>query len=457
MTERAGGSDVSGTQTIATLLPSSSSPARDVDKDGTPLGPYSIFGFKWFSSATDANMAILLARVPGKGVSTFYAPMYRQPPSSSISQGQDLEILNGISIQRLKSKLGTRALPTAELELSDLRAYALGQPGSGVKEISTILNITRIYTAMCALGNWGRGLAISRAFARVRKAGGGRLLTDIPAHMHTLASQHIEYRAYILLNFFVISMLGKVEPPPPPAALAGSTLPAEHETLSPEDQRKYTHLLRLLTPIAKALTSKAAILGLAESMESLGGVGYLDSPDDQAFNIARLFRDTNVLSIWEGTTDVMADDLARVLKGKDAATAMATLQDFVNVRFNRDHNRHQSEGEMKPKLEFWEKWRAEVEGMDTLALKADGRRVMGDLGWFMCGLVLDADAARGAHPTCVEIARRWWSKRGLLKGVERIEKSDWRTVLDWDRKIVFGDEGLGQTQEKTTTAAEPKL
>ena len=95
--------------------------------------------------------------------------------------------------------------------------------------------------------------------------------------------------------------------------------------------------------------------------------------------------------------------------------------------------------------------------MDAPALKADGRRVMGDLGWFMCGLVLDADAARGAHPTCVEIARRWWNKRGLLKVGERMEKSDWRTVLNWDRKIVFGDEGIGQMQEKITTAAEPKL
>ncbi|MCJ1355539.1 MAG: hypothetical protein MMC33_005531 [Icmadophila ericetorum] len=457
MTERAGGSDVSGTQTVATLLPRSSSLSRDMDKDGNPLGPYSISGFKWFSSATDANMAILLAQTPGKGVSSFYAPMYRYAPSVSPFQEQDLPILNGVSIQRLKSKLGTRALPTAELELHELRGYPLGQLGSGVKEISTILNITRIYTAMCALGNWGRGLAISRAFARVRKAGGGRLLADIPAHMHTLATQHIEYRAHMLLTFFVVSMLGKVEQPPPPELLPDSALSAEQGMPTAEDSKKFTNLLRLLTPITKAQTSKAAILGLAENMESLGGVGYLDSADDQALNIARLFRDTNVLSIWEGTTDIMADDLARVLKGKDSAVAMKTLQDFVDVRFDRHHNGHQSEAEIQSKLAVWNVWKKEVESMDVQALKADGRRVMADLGWFLCGLMLDADAARGCHPTCVEIARRWWDKRGILKEVERAEKFDWKDVLAMDQKIVFGDEGLAYEKEKNAMSAEPKL
>src|SRR5699024_2962106 len=135
-----------------------------VDAGGQPLGPWSIDGFKWFSSATDSQMSVLLAKMPDGRLSAFYAPMRQQQTTSS----SDTE-LNGIQIQRLKQKLGTRSLPTAELVLSNMRAYLIGAPGYGVREISTILNITRVHNAVSAVGFWGRGLAVSRAFARVRK------------------------------------------------------------------------------------------------------------------------------------------------------------------------------------------------------------------------------------------------------------------------------------------------
>lgn len=214
MTERIGGSDVRNTETVATYSPiSTSSGTESTDIDGTPLGPWSINGFKWFSSATDANMAILLAKTPDGGVSAFYAPMRRTVPHDHNAEGPPTTELNGIAIQRLKSKLGTRALPTAELTLQDTRAYLLGTQGQGIKEISTILNITRIHTAVTAVGLWARGLAISRAFARVRRVQ-GNLLMDVTAHVHTMASQHIEYRAHMHMTFFVIGLLGLSEHPP---------------------------------------------------------------------------------------------------------------------------------------------------------------------------------------------------------------------------------------------------
>src|ERR1700728_3835864 len=98
MTERKGGSDISGTETLAKQA---NSPLQSTGVDGTPLGPYSISGFKWFSSATDANMAILLARTYSGRLSAFYAPMRRTNPNDSA----EVE-LNGVAIQRLKSKLG---------------------------------------------------------------------------------------------------------------------------------------------------------------------------------------------------------------------------------------------------------------------------------------------------------------------------------------------------------------
>jgi alkylation response protein AidB-like acyl-CoA dehydrogenase len=121
MTERAGGSDVSQTETLATYSPESSSGPESLSTDGEKLGPWLINGFKWFSSATDSSMMVFLARTP-KGISAFYAPMRRTLPSGPDSMGYATG-LNGIQIQRLKQKLGSRALPTAELELKGVRAY----------------------------------------------------------------------------------------------------------------------------------------------------------------------------------------------------------------------------------------------------------------------------------------------------------------------------------------------
>lgn len=204
MTERVGGSDVSGTETLATYAPLSSSGAFEPTQiDGSPLGPWKVDGFKWFSSATDSQMSIALAQTP-KGLSAFYIPMRR------VTLSGDTE-LNGISISRLKNKMGTKALPTAELELKGARAFLLGKEGDGVREISTILNITRVHNAVSSLGFFGRGLAIAKAFAEVREmAGKGKKksLKDVPLHAHTLAEVTISYRAHMLFTFFVVYCLG---------------------------------------------------------------------------------------------------------------------------------------------------------------------------------------------------------------------------------------------------------
>ena len=134
MTERKGGSNVSGTETIATLVGCTD----EKSAGGLPLGPWRIDGFKWFSSATDCSMAILLAQTQ-KGLSCFFAPTRR------LVNG--CEEMNGIRIQKLKSKMGTRSLPTAELELEGMRGRLLGKEGKGVKVISGMLNITRIHNS----------------------------------------------------------------------------------------------------------------------------------------------------------------------------------------------------------------------------------------------------------------------------------------------------------------------
>ncbi|KAL1625947.1 hypothetical protein SLS56_007094 [Neofusicoccum ribis] len=326
MTERAGGSDVAGTETQAALL--GAAPAGS-DAHGNALGDYAVDGFKWFSSATDSQMAVLLARTPDGALSAFFAPMRRQrqasspsspSPSSDDTNDDDPTELNGIAIQRLKPKLGTRPVPTAELELRGLRAHALGPPGSGVRRIATVLNVTRAHNAASAAGLWGRGLGAARAFARVRQVRGGRLLRDSALHVRALAAQAVEYRGAMHLAFGVAALLGVVE------GEGGGTEWMARVGLGVGDAAP---LLRVLTPVAKALTARAAVAGLAECMEALGGVGYLENEDPE-LNVARLFRDANVLSIWEGTTNVMADDLVRVVKGNEGEKALGSVRRLVD-------------------------------------------------------------------------------------------------------------------------------
>ncbi|KAF2812916.1 acyl-CoA dehydrogenase/oxidase C-terminal [Mytilinidion resinicola] len=436
MTERQGGSDVRNTETLATYAPTFSPEESTVDTDGLPLGPWSISGFKWFSSATESNMTILLAKTPSGALSAFYAPTRRQAKAASTREHAPKTELNGITIHALKSKLGTRPLPTAELELNNTRAYLLGAPGTGIKTIATILNITRVHNSISALGLWARGLAISRGYARVRRVA-GTLLAATPSHVAELAHQHTEFRGLAHLGFFCVALLGIAEaaapgycPSPPPPADPATSAAAAAERLGVAVEQAPL-LLRLLTPVAKALTARAAIAGLAEGMESLGGVGYLEN-EDVGVNVARLFRDANVLSIWEGTTNVMAEDCVRVLKGRGGAGAVEAVSEWVGGRVELWEGRG---GESVVRV--WEGFKKIVEETSVEELKVSGREVLATLAWVVVAVLLGEDARRDGDAVTGEVARRWMARR------IGVEKKDWREAVEWDRKIVFGEEKVG--------------
>ena len=106
---------------------------------------------------------------------------------------------------------------------------------------------------------------------------------DTPVHVHTLAELHVEYRAAMYLTYYTAALMGACE-----SRQGVSTLksPCEQSQLVPLEVTPL--ILRLLTPLAKMTTAKVSIAGLAECMESLGGLGYLEN-EDPALNIARLF------------------------------------------------------------------------------------------------------------------------------------------------------------------------
>ncbi|KAI9443099.1 hypothetical protein H4582DRAFT_2072182 [Lactarius indigo] len=248
MTERPGGSDVSQTETKAT--PS----RRTVHSLGEA---YTLDGFKWFSSATDSNVSVALARTGtmeqgSRGLSLFLVPL-RLP----LFHGLASPISNNIYVHRLKDKLGTRAVPTAELSLEGAEAYLIGTPGAGVKHIVPVLGITRIHSAVGSIGALRRGLAIARSFASVRRIEGGRrCLSESPLHVAELAKISLTYRALAHMTFGVAHLLGK----------------SECRTATADDELR----LRLLTPVVKGFSAEKAVIALEECMASLGGQGYME-------------------------------------------------------------------------------------------------------------------------------------------------------------------------------------
>ncbi len=273
MTERTGGSDVGLSETIARREPS--------------LGPevYSLYGTKWFTSATTAQMALTLARPEGngpggRGLALFYVEV-RRPDGG----------YNGIQVNRLKDKLGTRKVPTAELTLDGALATPVSGLSDGVRNISTMLNITRTWNAAMSASSMRRALALVQDYASRRVAFGARI-ADKPLHQETLAGMAAETEAAFLLAFRVIALLGRVE----------------RRVASPEEQQ----LFRVLTPLAKLTTGKQAVAVASEALEACGGAGYVEDT-----GLPLLLRDAQVLPIWEGTTNVLSLDVLRAAASLD--------------------------------------------------------------------------------------------------------------------------------------------
>ncbi|KAG0646083.1 Acyl-dehydrogenase family member 11 [Hyphodiscus hymeniophilus] len=430
MTERVGGSDVSGTETLATYAPLSSSGSFEPTQiDGSPLGPWRVDGFKWFSSATDSQMTIALAQSP-TGLSAFYIPMRRVTLSGETE-------LNGIRISRLKNKMGTKALPTAELEMVGARAFLLGKEGDGVREISTILNITRVHTAITSLGLFGRGLAIAKAFAEVRDlAGKGKkkTLKDVPLHVHTLAATTLSYRSNMLFGFFVVYCLGMADQLPSWSTSQKSFASAR---LRPQTQEDLQLLLRVLTPVLKAMTAKASISGLQECMEALGGVGYLENEESQHINVARLYRDVNVLSIWEGTTNVLGNDLIRTLKGRNGPRTLKSIRTWLKHALlgSSPGDTTHFEAEKTLIVDALDNFESEILGKDLEELLLRARRLMERLSEIVKCTLMIIDAERDQDAVSIEMLKRY----ACAHDFGGPYKCDWKTEAIWDSRIVFGE------------------
>ncbi|KAL2162601.1 hypothetical protein VTH06DRAFT_6437 [Thermothelomyces fergusii] len=444
MTERTGGSDVSQTETVATYDPyPDSSPAPLADAgEKTPLGPWSVSGFKWFSSATDSQMTILLAKTdPSKGVSAFLAPMRRHNPSlvspTGVSGGSEL---NGITIQRLKHKFGTQSLPTAELELKNMRAWLIGEEGKGIYEISTILTITRVHTTVSSVGYLGRALAIAKGFAAVREVGVGRgrrvPLSAHPLHMRTLANMTVDYHGLMLLTYYTVFLLGLSEKPAS-ASTAAKHGPAPHPLTPPA--RLVGPLLRALSSLHKSYVAHAAVPLIYTAMQSLGGVGYLVNEESEHINIARLFRDACVSAIWEGTTDVLAGDTVRAAKhprdGRDVLEGLAWVVEtgLESVRASGSGSRERAAAGVK---RAWDEVKGRVGRESQAALLPDARAVVFRIAEVLAAVLYLVDAAARPGPEIDEMCARFLADKGFF--VQSDAERAGGKNLALDQAIVYG-------------------
>jgi acyl-CoA dehydrogenase len=288
MTEQAGGSDVSGTETVA--------------RRSDPDGGWRLHGRKWFASAPTAQMALALARPDGnppgaKGLALFYVETHDADGA-----------WNSIRVDRLKDKLGTRKLPTAELVLDGARALPVGGLEGGVRTVAPMLNVTRTWNAVVAAAGMARALALARAHARARVAFGAPL-REKPLHRDTLAVLEAEREGAFLLAFLAVELLGRCE---------GSEATAAERAL-----------LRAVVPLAKLTTGKQAVSVASEVLECFGGAGYVEDT-----GLPRLLRDAQVLPIWEGTTNVLSLELLRAL-GANGGEAARALRAELSMRLGR--------------------------------------------------------------------------------------------------------------------------
>jgi acyl-CoA dehydrogenase len=287
MTELTGGSDVGLSETIA--RPENDPPITQGDRDTSEnvTRDWLLYGRKWFTSAATSQIALTLARPEGnpeggRGLALFYLEMRD-------THGR----LRNIRIDRLKDKLGTRKVPTAELTLDGAPAQLVMGTTDGVKNITPLLNITRLWNGISAAALMRRSVALAFDYAQKRSAFGA-LLAEKPLHMDTLAGMQAESEAAFQLAFFVAELTGRAE--------------------TKEINEDEFMLLRLLTPLMKLTTGKQAVAVASEALEAFGGAGYVEDT-----GLPLLLRDAQVLPIWEGTTNVLALDALRALRPDDRA------------------------------------------------------------------------------------------------------------------------------------------
>ncbi|WP_255149606.1 acyl-CoA dehydrogenase family protein [Halorarius halobius] len=292
LTEKQGGSDVGANEVRA-----------EPQSDGT----YELYGEKWFCSNIDAQGALALARTPDapdgtEGLSLFLVP--RVKPDGE---------LNDSLFRRLKDKLGTKNVPTGEIEFRGAEAYLVGEEGEGFRAMAEMMNFERLTNATGAVGNMGRSLVEAKVRAANREAF-GETIQEYPLMQRDLVEMTVDYEAAAAFTFEATKFYDQY-------------MRADSPREDAPDPETAFKLMRLLVPVAKYKTARMAVDTASYAMEVLGGNGYVNG-----WTTEQLLRDAQVLPIWEGTSNILSLDVLRVLNREAAHEALLPhVRDLLDV------------------------------------------------------------------------------------------------------------------------------
>jgi alkylation response protein AidB-like acyl-CoA dehydrogenase len=276
VTERHGGSDVGRTTTRAVG-------AGDHVR---------LHGLKWFTSNADGGLALATARPDGAPEGTKGLGVYLVP--ATLPDGS----LNAFRIRRLKDKLGTKGIATGEIDLDGTYALELARPPKGFKLMMEALEFSRIHNAMSGAGVQRRALLEAVGYAREREAF-GKNITRYPMVQDEILAILVSCEAGFAL-----------------AMEAAHAFDAAHG-LDLDSEVPDRIWLRLVTALAKYMTAEDAIVSARRALEIIGGNGYT-----QDYVTARLVRDAQVLTVWEGPANIQALELLRLLGNRLGGRAL---------------------------------------------------------------------------------------------------------------------------------------
>lgn len=271
MTEIKGGSDLgAAVETIAR-------PAS---------GCWLLTGDKYFASNAGAELAVVAARPEGaaagvRGLALFLVPRYRK----------DGEL--NYFVRRLKDKIGTRSVPTGEVELKDSESYLLGSADSGIYLILEVLNLSRVANSIVSVALAQRAMADALSYAE-RRVAFGKPILDHPLLRHQFENRLNALQSAFALAWDSVQLLNDVWMERPPYS------------------DRY-HLFRLVAHLAKYWTAEFAVDTAKWAMEVHGGLGVLAEHGAE-----RCLREAMILAIWEGTSHRQILDGLEVMDRKRA-------------------------------------------------------------------------------------------------------------------------------------------
>lgn len=259
LTEKAGGSDVGANLVEATKIENNR---------------YALNGEKWFCSNANAEIIFVLARTAPQSEGTRGLSLFLLQPKKNKKP---------LKIHRLKDKLGVRSMASAEIELESDEAILIGEENKGFKLMTEMINVSRLYNSVAAVSASRRALIEAYEFTLNRQTFGKNLI------QHVLIREKLEeLGALNCANFYLtweaISLLDKAE----------------------EGDEKSKEKLRIITPMVKKWSAENGVYLVRESMEIMGGIGYIED-----LVIPKIMRDILVLPIWEGAGNIMFLDMLR--------------------------------------------------------------------------------------------------------------------------------------------------